>query len=212
MKQNSTKNKIYLSALELFAKKGYKATTVREIAKKVGIQQSAIYNHYKNKEAILDDIIDNLSKSNLINIFEDKEPKDLYKKGKALLKQIANVFKLISYNNKTDMLFRFMMQELFNNEKIRIFYNEEFYQKNVKKLSIVFFMMMQDEMIKSSDPLLLSNEFFAPLFFYQLQIIRLKTDNKSTSAAATLFEKHTDFFWDKIKISENDKNSLFGSF
>ena len=208
MKQNSTKYKIYLSALELFAKKGYKATTVREIAKKVGIQQSAIYNHYKNKEAILDDIIDNLSKSNLINIFEDKEPKDLYKKGKALLKQIANVFKLISYNNKTDMLFRFMMQELFNNEKIRIFYNEEFYQKNVKKLSVIFFMMMQDEMIEPTDPLLLANEFFSPLFFYQLQIVRLKADNKSTAAAATLFEKHTDFFWEKIRIKETS-STLF---
>ena len=197
-----TKKKIYKVSLELFAQKGYKATSVREIAKRVGIQQSAIYNHFKNKEAILDEIINNLSKSNLINIFEDKEPKELYKKGKALLKQISNMFKLISYNTETDLLFRFMMQELFNNERIRIFYNEEFYQKNVKKLSVIFFMMMQDEMIEPTDPLLLANEFFSPLFFYQLQIVRLKADNKSTAAAATLFEKHTDFFWEKIRVKE----------
>ena len=203
-KSNDTKTKIYNAALELFAKKGYKATTVREIAKAVGIQQSAIYNHFKNKEAILDEIIENLSKSHLINIFEDKEPQELYKKGKALLKQISNMFKLITFDSKTDILFRFMMQELFNNEKIRIFYNEEFYQNNVKKLSVIFFMMMQDEMIEHTDPLLLANEFFSPLFFYQLQIVRLKTDNKSTAAAATLFEKHTDFFWDRIKIKKED--------
>ena len=203
-KSNDTKTKIYNAALELFAKKGYKATTVREIAKAVGIQQSAIYNHFKNKEAILDEIIQNLSKSHLINIFEDKEPKELYKKGKAILKQISNMFKLITFDSKTDILFRFMMQELFNNEKIRIFYNEEFYQNNVKKLSVIFFMMMQDEMIEHTDPLLLANEFFSPLFFYQLQIVRLKTDNKSTAAAATLFEKHTDFFWDRIKIKKED--------
>ena len=203
-KSNDTKTKIYNAALELFAKKGYKATTVREIAKAVGIQQSAIYNHFKNKEAILDEIIENLSKSHLINIFENKEPQELYKKGKALLKQISNMFKLITFDSKTDILFRFMMQELFNNEKIRIFYNEEFYQNNVKKLSVIFFMMMQDEMIEHTDPLLLANEFFSPLFFYQLQIVRLKTDNKSTAAAATLFEKHTDFFWDRIKIKKED--------
>ena len=203
-KANDTKTKIYNAALELFAKKGYKATTVREIAKVVGIQQSAIYNHFKNKEAILDEIIENLSKSHLINIFEDKEPKELYKKGKALLKQISNMFKLITFDSKTDILFRFMMQELFNNEKIRVFYNEEFYQNNVKKLSVIFFLMMQDEMIEHTDPLLLANEFFSPLFFYQLQIVRLKTDNKSTAAAATLFEKHTDFFWDRIKIKKED--------
>ncbi len=207
-KQNGTKEKIYSAALQLFAQKGYKATTMREIGKQVGIQQSAIYNHFKNKEAILDEVIENLASSHLINLFENKEPKELYKKGKALLKHISNMFKLISYNTETDTLFRFMMQELFNNERLRVFYNEEFYQKNVKKLSIIFFLMMQDEMIEATDPLLLANEFFAPLFFYQLQIVRLKADNKSTAAAATLFEKHTDFFWDKIKIKEKN-NSLF---
>jgi len=208
-KLTGTKKKIYDVALKLFAEKGYKATTVREIARNVGIQQSAIYNHFKNKEAILDEIINNLSSSHLINLFEDKEPAELYKKGKALLKQVSNMFKLISYDTKTDLLFRFMMQELFTNERIRVFYNEEFYQNNVKKLSVVFFMMMQDEMIEHTDPLLLANEFFSPLFFYQLQIVRLKADNKSTAAASTLFEKHTDFFWDKIRVKEQRKDTLF---
>ena len=204
-----TKKKIFDASIKLFAQKGYKATTVREIAKEVGIQQSAIYNHFKNKEAILDAIIDSLQKSHLINLFDDKEPKDIYKQGKALLKKISNMFKLISYDTKTDMLFRFMMQELFVNERIRVFYNEEFYQKNVKKLSIVFFMMMQDELITPTDPLLLANEFFSPLFFYQLQVIRLKADSKSTNAVATRFEKHTDFFWDKIKVDKKEEQTLF---
>ena len=204
-----TKKKIFDTALLLFATQGYKATTMRQIAKKVGIQQSAIYNHFKNKEAILEAAIDRLSKSHLINIFEDKEPIELYKKGRLLLKNIANMFKLISYDTKSDLLFRFMMQELFNNEKLRYFYNEEFYQKNVKKLSAIFFLMMQDEMIISTDPLLLANEFFSPLFFYQLQIIRLKADNKSTSAAATLFEKHVELFWDRIKINPKEQGNLF---
>jgi len=204
-----TKKKIFDQSVKLFANRGYKATTVREIAKAVGIQQSAIYNHFKNKEAILDAIIDSLQKSHLINIFDNKEPQDLYKQGKALLKKVSNMFKLISYDPKTDLLFRFMMQELFVNERIRVFYNEEFYQNNVKKLSVIFFMMMQDEMVKPTDPLLLANEFFSPLFFYQLQVVRLKFDSKSTNVAATLFEKHTDFFWDKIRVGKNEEQTLF---
>ena len=203
-----TKKKIFDTALTLFAEQGYKSTTMRQIAKEVGIQQSAIYNHFKNKEDILNTAIYKLSSSNLINIFEDKEPIELYKKGRLLLKNIANMFKLISYDTKTDLLFRFMMQELFNNERLREFYNEEFYQKNVKKLSAVFFMMMQEEMIISTDPLLLANEFFSPLFFYQLQIVRLKADKKSTSATATLFEKHTELFWDRIKINQKQYQNI----
>ncbi len=68
-------------------------------------------------------------------------------------------------------------------------------------------MMMQDEMIKSSDPLLLANEFFSPLFFYQMQVSLLKLDKKSTSSVVSLFEKHVDMFWDNIKVEKKD--SLF---
>ena len=67
--------------------------------------------------------------------------------------------------------------------------------------------MMQDEMIKSSDPLLLANEFFSPLFFYQMQVTLLKLDKKSTSSVVSMFEKHVDFFWDTVKIQKRD--SLF---
>ncbi|NOR55444.1 MAG: TetR/AcrR family transcriptional regulator, partial [Sulfurovum sp.] len=97
--------------------------------------------------------------------------------------------------------------EIFRNERIREIYNEHFYQENVKKLSGIFFSMMQDEIIESSDPLLLANEFFAPLFFYQMQVSLLKLDKKSTSSVVSLFDKHVDFFWDTIKI--NKQESLF---
>ena len=47
-----TKEIILEKALELFSTKGYDATTVREIAKEVGITQSSLYKHYKSKEDI----------------------------------------------------------------------------------------------------------------------------------------------------------------
>ena len=65
--------------------------------------------------------------------------------------------------------------------------------------------MMQEDIIKSSDPLLLANEFFSPLFFYQMQISLLKLDNKSTSSVVSLFEKHVEYFWDNIKVKKQDR-------
>ena len=53
-----TKEKIFEVSLDLFSQKGFDAVSVREIAREVGIRESSIYNHYKNKEAILDAIID----------------------------------------------------------------------------------------------------------------------------------------------------------
>jgi AcrR family transcriptional regulator len=206
-KGSKTKEKILKHALKLFSTKGYKATTVRDIAGSIGIKQSALYNHFKNKDEILETLIRDLTSSAIVTLFDDKDTQELHKQGKSLLMSIATTFKLLSFDGQNEALFKLLMQEIFRNERIREIYNEHFYQENVKKLSGLFFAMMQDDMIKSSDPLLLANEFFSPLFFYQMQVSLLKLDKKSTSSIVSLFEKHVELFWDNLKIEK--QTSLF---
>jgi len=211
-KGSKTKEKILKHALKLFSTKGYKATTVRDIAGSIGIKQSALYNHFKNKDEILETLIRDLTSSAIVTLFDNKETTDkgsseLHKQGKSLLMSIATTFKLLSFDGQNEALFKLLMQEIFRNERIREIYNEHFYQENVKKLSGLFFAMMQDDMIKSSDPLLLANEFFSPLFFYQMQVSLLKLDKRSTSSIVSLFEKHVELFWDNLKVEK--QTSLF---
>ena len=206
-KGSKTKDKILKHALKLFSSKGYKATTVRDISGSIGIKQSALYNHFKNKDEILETLISNLTSSAIVTLFDGKEVQGLHKQGKPLLMSIATTFKLIGFDKENEALFKLLMQEIYRNESIREIYNDHFYQENVKKLSGLFFGMMQDDMIKSSDPLLLANEFFSPLFFYQMQVSLLKLDKKSTSSVVSMFEKHVDYFWDNIKIEK--QGSLF---
>jgi AcrR family transcriptional regulator len=54
----SRKERIIQSAKILFAKKGFAATGLREIADKAGVSLGNIYNHFKNKESIFDEIFD----------------------------------------------------------------------------------------------------------------------------------------------------------
>jgi len=206
-KGSKTKEKILKHALKLFSSKGFKATTVRDIAGSIGIKQSALYNHFKNKDEILETLIRDLTTSAIVTLFDNKDASELHKEGKSLLMSIATTFKLLSFDRQNEALFKLLMQEIFRNERIREIYNEYFYQENVKKLSGVFFGMMQEEMIESSDPLLLANEFFAPLFFYQMQVSLLKLDKKSTSSVVSLFEKHVEHFWDNVKVEK--QTSLF---
>jgi len=203
-KGSKTKEKILKTSLKLFASKGYKATTVRDIAGAMGVKQSALYNHFKNKDEILETLISNLTSSAIVTLFEGKYTQELQKQGKALLASIGTTFKLLSFDGQNEALYKLLMQEIFRNERIREIYNEHFYQENVKKLSGLFFGMMQEEQIKSSDPLLLANEFFAPLFFYQMQVSLLKLDKKSTSSVVSMFEKHVDYFWDNIKVEKQE--------
>jgi len=55
---------------------------VRDIAKEVGITQSGLYNHFKNKDAILESVISQLLSSAMVTLFEGKETVQLAKKRK----------------------------------------------------------------------------------------------------------------------------------
>ena len=52
-----TKNKILEVSIDFFSKYGYDGVSIRQIAGEVGIRESSIYNHYPNKQAILNSIL-----------------------------------------------------------------------------------------------------------------------------------------------------------
>jgi AcrR family transcriptional regulator len=60
------------AAIELFAHRGYDATSISQIAKKAGISKGLIYNYFDTKQALLDELIrDSLSK--LSYLFQPRE-------------------------------------------------------------------------------------------------------------------------------------------
>ncbi len=57
MARPSKKTEIIRAAAELFSTKGYKATTVRDIAEKVGVLSGSLYAHIDTKEDLLLEIV-----------------------------------------------------------------------------------------------------------------------------------------------------------
>ncbi|MBU2647905.1 TetR/AcrR family transcriptional regulator [bacterium] len=47
------KDKIIKSAIAVFAEKGFRESTLSDLAKKAGISEATLYNHFRNKEEIL---------------------------------------------------------------------------------------------------------------------------------------------------------------
>lgn len=52
-----TKQKILDISLDLFAQNGFSAVSIRDICGRVGIRESSVYYHFKNKQAILDELL-----------------------------------------------------------------------------------------------------------------------------------------------------------
>ncbi len=56
----STSERILDSAEDLFAEKGYSATSLGDVADQVGIRSPSLYNHFKNKEALYSAVVERL--------------------------------------------------------------------------------------------------------------------------------------------------------
>jgi TetR/AcrR family transcriptional regulator len=56
----STSDRILDAAEDLFAEKGYSATSLGDVADRVGIRSPSLYNHFKNKEALYEAVLERL--------------------------------------------------------------------------------------------------------------------------------------------------------
>jgi len=193
-----TKEKILKVATKLFSQLGYRGASVRRIASEVGIRESALYNHFKNKEEIFLEVARGIFTSPFS--LSDTEIQELALRGKPFLQKFTMQYKMLTFDKSSENMFRLLMIELMQSQELREQFMSEFHDKSVKSLSAGFFIMMQNELIRSADPMLMAYEFISTLFYIRLQVTLLRFDSKSTNALSTQFEKHVDFFWESNRI------------
>ncbi len=198
VKESPTKTKIRKVATALFSQYGYKGTSVRKIASEVGIRESALYNHFKNKEEIFLDIAKEIFSSPFS--FNPQEIQELALRGKPFLSKFTIHYKMATFDKNSEDMFRLLIIELMQNQQLREQFMQHYHDANIKLLSEGFFIMMQNNLIKSYDPMMLAYEYISTLFYIRLQVTILKFDAHGIGHLTTQFEKHVDFFWESIKV------------
>lgn len=92
---NKTKRKIFETAMQLFADKGYEATSIEEITATVGVAKGTLYYHFSSKEEIFNFLVEEGIKllQNSIDIKTSKLPNYIDKLKAIILIQIKIVVK-----------------------------------------------------------------------------------------------------------------------
>ena len=92
---NKTKRKIFETAMQLFADKGYEATSIEEITATVGVAKGTLYYHFSSKEEIFNFLVEEGMKllKNSIQIKTDKVSSYIDKIRAIILIQIKIVAK-----------------------------------------------------------------------------------------------------------------------
>ena len=55
--KSSTRDRILDAAESLFARQGYQATTIKQVAERVGVQGPALYKHFSSKRALYEEVL-----------------------------------------------------------------------------------------------------------------------------------------------------------
>lgn len=161
----SNKEKIRRVSIELFAQKGYSGVSLREIAGVVGIKAASIYNHYKSKEAILEEIIEFFRiqlQQYVYPVFEVGDSLDIRAFIKVTTKALDNFFSAPLYAQ----IGQIVMREQFQNEKIRSMLLEELIIHPRTVISEYFERLMRAGKMRSADPVVAAKEYHA-FFIYE---------------------------------------------
>lgn len=199
-----TKEKIFDTSIDLFSQKGFDAVSVREIARKVGIRESSIYNHYQNKEAILDAIIDHFISELSQSSQTTDETNNLISQGPEAFFEIGGrTFIERMSSVKNEKIWRIIAIEIFHNEKIRKFFRKELLEEPLKGWENIFSMMMEKNLIKPCNPQTLAYEYFsfAIFLFFEYYVLRYHEEFDSfMDLALEKMANHAEFLLKAIKI------------
>ena len=124
----NTREKIMDVALHMFSERGYEAVSIRDICGEVGIKESTLYYHFKNKKDILDSLVEKFRThiDSLLTHVDEITDKPGKKKGKDIENHIVDSYMMDSYlfDPFCNLMLRLMMIEQFHNEEIRALYEK----------------------------------------------------------------------------------------
>lgn len=199
-----TKEIIFDVSLDLFSQKGFNAVSVREIARGVGIRESSIYNHYQNKEAILDTIIEYFMAELAQSSPSEELGDELISQGPEVYFKVGAEMYIRQVNTpKMEKIWRLVSMEVNHNPKIRNFFKKELLEGPLYCWENIFRIMIEKKLIKPFDPRLLAYEYFSFAIYLFFEYFVLKYDEDYDSfmdLALEKMDKHSEFLLDTIKV------------
>lgn len=192
-----TRKEILDTALDLFSKKGYYGTSIREIAEHVGIQKSSIYNHFNSKEDILINLFNYYGPLYLKKRLITEKMQGLVSNPKKFFKEyITEVINFFEYSNGIKF-FQIMLLE-HNNEFVREKIKEDYLMRDRETLVEVFREMIDKGLIIEEDPYILANEFIGPVVYFCIQHLLSKIVGEDVSYIYEQMKKHAEFFYNAV--------------
>jgi AcrR family transcriptional regulator len=191
------------AALELFADKGYFGTSLRDIAAKVGVRESALYNHFTSKEALFDALLESASESRAEHLatFMAAEPShDLRATFERLTALVLDYFS----ERRQQLLFRVMTSDgmrLARQGRLDLI---ERMTTGVAPIDALIRRLIDDGRLKGRDPQMLVVQFMGPLMLWRY-LHALGPEEPIVANRTSFIREHVTHFLDSAATVANER-------
>lgn len=195
----TTKEKILLTSLKLFAQDGYEAVSISRISGELGMAKSALYKHYKNKRDIFDSIINRMDELDYERAREYNMPDgnmdEIIKEYRNISTDKIRIYTEAQFKHWTEEEFSSLFRRMLTLEQYRNQEMSDLYQKYLVSGPIDYMTYLFAGITgKKEEAKQLAIEFYGPIFLmYSLY------DNKREGDDLTeMLKNHVERFSKKI--------------
>ena len=203
----TTKERIADEALTLFAAKGFRGTTVKDIADAVGIKDASLYKHFKSNKEILNTIVEeayvhmgNMSDSLGIpsgdGSLEDAAEFFRGINRETIIALGKEVFKFYLTDDYMSRFWKLANLEQYNNRDFYELYRRLFTEEGIEYQKNLFAEMIRMGAFREGDPEVMAYNFYSPIF---LLLHRYAGSEGELDEALEIIEKMVGDFYDRYQ-------------
>ena len=195
----TTKEKILLTALKLFAQDGYEAVSISKISGELGMAKSAWYKHYKNKRDIFDSIINRMDELDYERAREYNMPEgnmdEIIKGYRKISIDKIRIYTEAQFKHWTEEEFPSLFRRMLTLEQYRNQEMADLYQKYLVSGPIDYMTYLFAGITgKKEEAKQLAIEFYGPIFL----MYSLYDNKREEDDLAEMLKKHVDRFSKKM--------------
>jgi AcrR family transcriptional regulator len=200
--KSNTKTQILKTSLDLFSRRGYSAVSIRDICGRVGIKESSVYYHFKNKQEIFDSLCNSFTETTyaIPQEFSAQMRKVTSVKEEEFLFVCRSFLNDYLMNEKINKFIRMLIIEQSANAKAAELYHKVLFDDAFNNQKAIFKWLIQIGFLKDSDIDTITMDYYAPVvyLFHRYLVAGDITDEIRAKANEHLL-RHVQCFLSKYK-------------
>jgi AcrR family transcriptional regulator len=201
----STRERILAEALGLFAQNGYGGASMRELARRVGVRESSLYNHFAGKAAILEAIVSEHGPASSASRLEAPRYRQLSKQPAAFCRRFA-LDLVDQWSDPREHQFQKVITAERNRVPgVRAKFADQFYSREQRLMTDYFRGFALAGLISTTDPREAGRLFSAGLIYIRLEHYVMGAQASPREKVIEAIDHYLAFFLATLAVKDVDE-------